>query len=241
MPLALDATERRIVGTLVEKELTVPDAYPMTVNSLVLGCNQKSNRDPETSYAEHEIVGALTALMDSGWVTEHEKAGGRTRRYAHRAREQLSVDEADLAILAELLLRGPQSAPELKARASRMRPLASVEDVERRLRALAARPVPYVRFIGRRPGERVDRWAHTISTEPPETVPAPGSVPAAAPAPVPGVGSPAAAAPRPSSPPGAPSLADLAARLARLEKEVEALKDEMARQHAPPDEPDASP
>jgi uncharacterized protein len=166
MSLHLDRTERRIVGCLVEKELSVPEAYPLTLNSLVAACNQKSNREPEMNLAEHEVAGALQSLMQKGWASELEMAGARTRRYAHRAREQLGVNEQDLAVLAELLLRGPQSAPELEKRASRMRPLGSLEAVEARLDALGKRPVPYVRFLGRRTGERVPRWEHTLGSEP---------------------------------------------------------------------------
>src|SRR5262245_49351674 len=221
MGLALDPTERRILGTLIEKELSVPESYPLTVNALVLGCNQRNNRDPESSYPEHEVQGALNALLRDGWAFEHEKAGGRTRRYAHRAREQLGVDDVDLAILAELLLRGPQSPPELERRAARMRPIGSADEVERRLEALAARPVPYVRLLDRRPGERVARWEHLLAKE--GTAPAP--VQPAAPDAVPAARShpPTPAAPSPPTDP----VAALRARFERLEREIAALREEM--------------
>jgi len=163
MSIQLDPTERRILGCLVEKQLSVPEAYPLTLNSLVLACNQKSNRDPEMNVPEFHVQGALRALRDRGWVLDLELAGARTIRYSHRAVDQLAVDEKDLAILAELWLRGPQSPQELKLRASRMRPFSSPEEVENRLRALAARPVPYVKFLGRRPGERTPRWSHAFA------------------------------------------------------------------------------
>lgn len=227
MTIYLDPTERRVVGTLIEKQLSVPESYPLTLNSLVLGCNQKSNRDPESHYAEHEVHGALQSLMNRGWASELELAGSRTRRYAHRAEEQLGVEATDLAILAELLLRGPQSAPELKTRASRMRPLASLEDVERRLEALGARTVPYVRLLGRRTGERVPRWEHLLA--PPAEAgaavsPAPTSAPSferppafeRSPAPS-SLERPAAAA----HPLGEASLIE---RVERLEREVESLR-----------------
>jgi uncharacterized protein YceH (UPF0502 family) len=226
MGIALDPTERRVVGTLVEKEATVPEAYPLTVNALLLGCNQRSNRDPETSYPEHEVDGAVRSLMERGWVLEHEKAGGRTRRYAHRAREQLGVDDADLAILAELWLRGPQSAPELEKRAARMRPVGDLAAVEARLNALASRPVPYVRFLGKRAGERVPRWEHLFGTD-----------------------GERAAGNAPSSPPQRPGTdvvrsvevvsldpLALAARIDRLEADVAALRAEVARLSTPPTE-----
>lgn len=166
MSIRLDPTERRIVGALVEKQLTVPEAYPLTLNSLVLACNQKSNRDPETDLRDYHVQGALRALMDRGWVRELERAGSRTVRYEHAANEQLGVDEREMAILAELLLRGPSSAKEIETRASRMRPLGTVEEVESRLRGLATRAVPYVRLLGKRPGERVPRWEHLLGSEP---------------------------------------------------------------------------
>jgi uncharacterized protein YceH (UPF0502 family) len=232
--LALDPTQRRIVGTLVEKELSVPEAYPLTVNSLVLGCNQKSNRDPETSYPEHEIEGALQALMQRGWVLEHEKAGSRTRRYAHKVREQLAVDDADLAILAELWLRGPQSPQELEKRAARMRPAGDAAAVERRLEALAARPVPYVRFLGRRPGERVPRWEHLFGggSEPPAH-----AIPAARAAePVPETGKSTSHLVVVSGPSPRPELRALAEQVERLEAKVEALRAQVAKLAATPTE-----
>jgi uncharacterized protein YceH (UPF0502 family) len=229
--LALDPTERRVVGTLVEKELSVPEAYPLTLNALVLGCNQKTNRDPESAYPEHEVDGALRALMERGWVLEHEKAGGRTRRYAHRVREQLAVDDADLAVLAELLLRGPQSPQELEKRAARMRPVGDAAQVERRLEALAARPVPYVRLLGRRAGERVPRWEHLLGGGSGEAVPAAGAASE--------VGAVTATRPTAPSEPmrsPLPELRALAERVERLEAEVEALRAQVARVGSPPTE-----
>ena len=218
MSIALDATERRVLGSLVEKDLSVPESYPLTLNALLAACNQKSNRDPETEYAEHEVVGAVRALMQRGWVTENERSGGRTQRYGHRAREMLAVDEVDAAILTELLLRGPQSAMELKTRASRMRPIASPEEAERRLEALAARPVPYVRLLGRRTGERVPRWEHLLATEPG------GASPAAGPAPAPRAAPSPAPAPRPEEADLSAVVADLRARIERLERELADLR-----------------
>jgi hypothetical protein len=238
MSIRLDPTERRIIGCLIEKQLTTPDQYPLTLNALVLGCNQKVNREPTSDYREHEIQGALRALMDRGWVAELERAGGRTVRYAHQVPEQLSVDEADLAILAELLLRGPQSSTELNTRASRMRPLRSPEAVEAKLQALAARPVPYVEFMGRRPGERVPRWKQLLSPEsagagvpespssspaaPVPSRPPSTAAPHAATAPnapaAPYRPSPVASVPAPA--PSASALADLEARVERLERTV---------------------
>ena len=233
MSLSLDATERRIVGCLIEKQLSVPESYPLTLNSLVLACKQKSNRDPETHLEEYLVDGALQALMQKGWAREWELAGGRTRRYGHEAGGQLGVDDHDLAILAELLLRGPQSAMELKSRASRMRPFASLEDVEARLAALASRPVPYARLLGKRPGERVPRWEDLLAS--------PSGAEPHAPTPVASVGVPPPApdAPRggaPSPGPRDPVIRTILERLDRLERDVDALRGAV-RKERPPEGP----
>ena len=225
MSLALDPTERRVLACLIEKETTVPESYPLTINSLVLACNQKSNRDPHTDWPEHFVDGALRALMDKGWVQQMELAGSRTRRYGHLAGDQLGVDAHALAILAELMLRGPQSAKELETRASRMRPFASLDDVERRLAALAARPVPYVRLLGKRPGERVPRWEQLLGGG--EAVVSETPSPRAASTPH----EPTPTPPRAVADP----LADVLARLAHLEREVESIRDELESQRRTPD------
>ena len=162
MPLDLDPLEQRLVGVLIEKEMTVPESYPLSVNGLVVGANQKSNRDPHMDAQDYQIEGALKSLLAKGWALELEREGGRTRRYAHQAETHLSVGKAELALLAELLLRGPQAPGELKTRAERMTPVGASEDVERRLRELAARPVPYVKVLERRPREHAARWAHLL-------------------------------------------------------------------------------
>lgn len=209
----LDRLEQRLVGVLVEKERTVPDAYPLTVNSLVLGANQKNNRDPHTNLQESEVEAGLRSLMAGGWVLEHDREGGRVRRYSHQAGHRLGVDAASLSLLAELLLRGAQAAGELRTRAERMHAQGSLEDVEQRLAALAARPVPLVQRLERRPGERAPRWAHLLGLA--DEAPAAGGATAAAPAAVPG-----AAAPQPE----ATSLAHLLQRLAALEERVARLE-----------------
>lgn len=182
MSLRLDTLEQRIVGVLIEKALTVPDGYPLTLNSLIAGCNQKSNRDPQMSVEDYAVEGALRALMDSDWVVRYERDGGHVMRFAHQAKEQLGIDVPDLAILGELLCRGPQSVGELKTRASRMSPFASPAEVEGRLRDLAARPTPYVVQLPRRPRERMQRWQHLLDgASPEEALHAEGQAPVVAP------------------------------------------------------------
>lgn len=220
MPLDLDRLEQRILGVLVEKEKTVPDTYPLTVNALVAGCNQKSNRDPFMSVESYEVEGALRSLMDRGLVVHVEKAGGRTPRYEHRLREQLAVDEAEVAILAELLNRGDQSPGELKTRAGRMHPFPSPAEVEARLADLAARPVPYVERLERRPREHAARWRHLLR----KAGDAPSVGAEAAPEATVAV-PPPAASPSAASPP----TSDLAGRLAALEREVASLRERLER------------
>lgn len=218
MPLDLDRLQQRIVGVLAEKEMTVPESYPLTLNALVAGCNQKSNRDPHMEAEPYEVEGALHALMDRGWVVQVERAGGRASRYEHRAREQLGVDREDLAILSELLDRGAQTPGELKTRAGRMCPFASPTEIEARLRDLAARPVPYVHQLERRPREHAARWAHLLGDETtgePEEAPPPEPVVEAA---------------LPTTPmPDAAASSDVTERIEALEREVGDLHDRLDR------------
>ncbi len=213
MPLDLDELEQRIIGVLIEKELTVPDGYPLTVNALVAGCNQKSNRDPVMTVEDYEVEGALRSLMDKDWVTRQESHGGRAMRYAHEVRQQLGVEKPALAILSELLCRGPQAPGYLKTRASRMSHFDGPHAVEEALRALADRPVPYVEEMPKAPRERGRRWRHLLgktkaSAEPASDEHVEPTVPAAPPPPV-------------------PAQPDLEQRVARLEEEVRELRERL--------------
>ncbi|MDA1196027.1 MAG: DUF480 domain-containing protein [Planctomycetota bacterium] len=233
MSIALDLLEQRIIGSLIEKELTTPDQYPLTLNALQAACTQKSNRDPQMDVESYEIEGALRALMDRGWVTRQELVGSRTMRYSHEAASQLGVGKPELAILSELLCRGPQAPGALKTRCSRMQPFASPEEVEDRLAEMSIRPVPYVVELERQPRERQARWQHMLGKaqqslgvatdrEPtPHADPrpqAPVAAPVRAPAPV-------------SAPPAqdAGLTDDLAERLEALEREVETLRERLDR------------
>jgi len=220
MPLHLDSLEQRVIGTLIEKELTVPDAYPLTLNALVTGCNQKNNRDPVLEVEDFDVEGALRSLMDKSWVTRRERDGGRTMRYAHEAKAQLGVDLAELALLAELMLRGPQAAGALKTRASRMAHVGEAADVEARLEALAARPVPYVTRLPRRPREQQPRWAHLLDGRSAEEAVADHGDGETAPSP----SSASMPAARPSRAAADPSLVEaLEQRIAELETQLDDL------------------
>jgi uncharacterized protein YceH (UPF0502 family) len=133
----LDDEERRILGVLVEKAKTTPDAYPLSINALVTGCNQKSNRDPLLSLDEDDALDALGRLKNRGLVMK--VIGGRVERWRHLLYETWNVDKIELAILAELLLRGPQTEGELRTRASRMEPIDDLDVLRERLRPLMQR------------------------------------------------------------------------------------------------------
>jgi uncharacterized protein YceH (UPF0502 family) len=140
----LDVRERRVLGVLVEKAKTTPDVYPLSLNALVTGCNQKSNRDPVLDLAEAEVDEVLTALQPKGLVTRIQ--GGRVEKFRHNLYDVLAVDKAELATLAEMLLRGPQTEGELRGRASRMEPIPDLETLRGVLRRLAQRGL--VVFLG---------------------------------------------------------------------------------------------
>jgi len=222
MSLRLDRLQQRIIGVLIEKQYTVPDAYPMTVNGLVSGCNQKSNRDPQMQVEDFEVEGALHALRDSGWVVLVERDGGRTLRYSHQAKQQLGVDREDLAILSELLCRGPQAPGALKTRCSRMAPFTSPQEVAARLRAMAERPVPYVARLPKRPREQQPRWIHLLDGRSPEE-----AISQAGGAPTPTAAPDAASMPTPSTAASPAAVPTTPAVSEALEQRIEALEGQL--------------
>ncbi len=142
---ALGVHERRVLGVLVEKAKTTPDVYPLSLNGLITGCNQKSNRDPLLALGNAEVQAALDDLKAKGYV-QQLMGGGRVDKFKHTLYETLNVDKVQLAILAELLLRGAQTEGELRARASRMEPIADLETLRGQLRLLSERGL--VVFLG---------------------------------------------------------------------------------------------
>lgn len=167
--MALSSAEARVLAVLAEKEITVPDSYPLTLNALRLGCNQTSNRHPVVAYEDRTVEAALLALKSIGLVRfVHPSHGGRTVRYRHVADERWRLDRNELAVLAMLVLRGPQTAGEIRARGERQLD-GDGGTVEEALDTLAARsPEPFAVQLPRRPGERERRWAHLLSGEPDE-------------------------------------------------------------------------
>ena len=160
----LSPLELRILGTLVEKQHTVPDSYPLSLNALVLGCNQKSARDPLMSASEADALGALDALKSANLVIE--SSGNRVMRYEHNLQRVLKLPSQSVAILAVLMLRGPQTAAELRANTERLHRFADISSVEGFLDELAARAPeaggPLVVRLARAPGAREARWAQLL-------------------------------------------------------------------------------
>lgn len=206
----LSASEARIVASLVEKEATTADTYPLTLNAIVVACNQKTAREPVLQLEPGEVGHALRQLETRGWVKSQYAA--RADRYAHRVDAKLGLSRAHTALLALLMLRGPQTLNELLTRSERLAKFDSVDDVQYALVRLSQREVPLVRLLARQGGQREDRYAHLLSGEP-AYVAIPGSnIPASA------SFSPATAA---ASPALAERVAALETRLAALESRLE--------------------
>lgn len=171
MALTLSLVERRLVGVLVEKGFTTPQQYPLTLNALVAGANQQSCRDPVMHVDEEAVVISLESLREKGLVTLVRTVGGRTDRYKHRVTDTLGVEGREAAVLAELLLRGPQSDGELRQRANRMVPIPDLGTLAATIEALASRDDPLMRRLSPPARRRGARYAHTLYAEgeaPPE-------------------------------------------------------------------------
>ena len=164
MQLNLTVLEGRILGALIEKEIATPEYYPLTLNGLVAACNQKNNREPVLQLSEDEIARGLASLQyDKKLAGTFSGVGSRAVKYTHRLTETLGLDAPELAVLCELLLRGPQTPGELRGRASRLHPFASPAEVKIVLDGLAARqPDPYVVELPRAPGCKENRFAHAL-------------------------------------------------------------------------------
>lgn len=152
--------EQRILGALVEKEMTTPDYYPLTLNSLTLACNQKSNRHPVVSFSETDVLNGFDRLHRLGLTMPASPGSGRVPKYRHCLVEELHLEPEHLAILCELLLRGPQTTGELRTRAERMRPFRDLASVESALDDLKRHEPPLVLQLERQPGQKECRYAH---------------------------------------------------------------------------------
>jgi uncharacterized protein YceH (UPF0502 family) len=203
--LELTPEECRALGVLVEKAQTTPDAYPLSLNALTNGANQKNNRRPIMDLTDDQVFSAVTGLRNKGLLIQLDTPGSRVSKYRHNAQEKLGLTLRQLVVLAELLLRGPQTLGELRGRATRMHPLESIEMVQSVLDELMSRPEPLVQKIAPAPGDRAERYlqllcpdAHPLDLSP---APAEGA----------GAGAPAAA------PTLSTRLAELEAKVAELE------------------------
>lgn len=163
--MALSELELRILGTLLEKERTTPEQYPLTTNALVMGCNQKTNRDPVTDYAEREVAEALQGLRDKGLVTTARAENERVYKHRHRLEPTFALSAKGFALLAVLLLRGPQTPGELRTRTERYVGFADLGEVEAQLQRLAEHQPPLAKNLGRGPGQSQDRWSHTLGAD----------------------------------------------------------------------------
>ncbi len=199
-----------MLGCLIEKRWTTPDQYPLSLNALRLACNQSTNREPVTNYDDATVREAVSRLSRYGLARLASGHSSRAIKYRHLAEEALGLGREELAVLAVLLLRGPQTLGELKARSDRMASLGSLGDVERVLETLAGRG--YAKRLERRPGQKEDRFEHQLGPEAPaESAPAP-QVEAAPPQPTAGGG--------------------LEARVEALEAEVARLREQLGTELA---------
>jgi uncharacterized protein YceH (UPF0502 family) len=160
--IQLNPNESRVLGVLIEKATTTPDQYPLSLNAVTNGSNQKNNRDPVRSMSEDECFEALESLRSKSLVMRVDQAGSRVPKYRHNLTETLHVRTGEQAILAELLLRGPQTIGELRGRAGRMSPMDSLEVAQGLVQALITRPEPLVKQLPPSPGSRAERFMQLL-------------------------------------------------------------------------------
>src|SRR6202171_5224713 len=161
--IVLNEMEARVLGALVEKEITTPDYYPLSLNSLVNACNQKSNRDPVTNLDDDAVRGALRTLHDNSLARSVSAADSRVTKYEHRLQEAFNFARREAALFCELLLRGPQTPGELRTRAERMHRFDDLSEVQSTLQHLMKREPPLVKVLPRQPGTKEARYAHLLS------------------------------------------------------------------------------
>ena len=195
----LSAVELRVLGCLIEKQRTTPDVYPLSVNSLRSACNQSTNRDPVVAYDEPTIRAALNELSRRGWVRLASGPGSRAAKYRHLLDDAVGLSDAEISLLAVLMLRGPQTPGELKQRSERLHPVSSLDEVEQTVSELIGREL--AERLPRRPGQKEERYAHLLGAEAEEVEAAPVAQ--------------------------APATTGLEERVARLEAEVRELRERL--------------
>lgn len=201
---ALDPVEVRVLGVLVEKCFVTPDIYPLSVNALVTGCNQLTGREPVMQVSETQAQAALDSLIAQRWASRRDQASARVPKYEHLVRMRHSLPQPEQAVLATLLLRGPQTVGEIRARSERMHAFADTNAVEAALQRLADKFPAMAMQLPRAPGTKEARWMHLLGGEPDLEELSRSDAPAAA------------------------SGGSLAARVAALEAELQTLRDELA-------------
>ena len=162
MQAVLDAIEARVIGTMIEKRITVPDSYPLTINSIVNGCNQMNNRAPVTALSEAEVTSAVERLRDRGFTGLFTGMATRVPKYSETFAERLGLQRAETALLCELMLRGAQMPGELRSRAERMHAFADLAEVENTLSAMSQLTPPLVVQLPREASARAAKWQHML-------------------------------------------------------------------------------
>jgi uncharacterized protein len=208
-----DAVEIRVLGCLIEKQRTTPDVYPLTLNSLRLACNQSTNRDPVVDLDDGAIRAALDRLVQRKWATLASWANRRAMKYRHTLDRALELDDAEISLLCVLMLRGPQTPGELRARMERLHRFAEASELDETLERLIGREL--VASIGRRPGQREERYRQLLGGGAEDDVEAAAQMPAEP---------PVEAAPAAVAPP----VDGLAERVERLESELGELRESVA-------------
>ncbi len=166
MPTILTDIETRVLGSLIEKQITTPEYYPLTLNALTLACNQKNNRNPVTSYTENQVANALESLREKNLTYVFYGSTSRVPKYKHVMPEVMHLNAAETALMCVLMLRGAQTPGELRGSASRFHEFSGLEEVEQTLNALISRePEPLVARLPRQPGQKEVRFAHLLSGE----------------------------------------------------------------------------
>ena len=202
--MSLSNLDVRILGTLLEKERTTPENYPLSINALVLACNQKTNRTPATDYPQRDVEDALQGLRDRGLVGSEQGMAERVVKHQHRLTEAFRLSAHDFAVLAVLMLRGPQTAGELRGRTERYTHFPDVAAVDASLIRLRDHRPPLARDEGRSPGQSQTRWTHLLGADPERQKPR-------------------------ARPPLLPTPSDVPDSVQELRAEVEALKRQVAR------------
>jgi uncharacterized protein YceH (UPF0502 family) len=203
--LDLPPVEARILGCLLEKERTTPENYPLSLNGLIAACNQTTNRDPVTAYDEKTVEAGIGGLRDKKLLTVIFGAGSRVQKYRHNLLEHFELDRRDVAVMAILLLRGPQTAGELRSRTERLFHFATIEELEDCLKGLVHGDAPLIKLLPQQPGQKERRYVQLFAAEP-------------------AGGWQAAAA---SYSPPAPRTSGEGSRIEALEAEVAALREEV--------------